>query len=115
MNRPQAKAEWDEAFKGTISFDAALRGEIYLSEEQADVLLKSRVKQCERELAEIYKPYWEKFKPNEQHALIDIYYVSGPKYVGKGTKIYENEIKYSQTGDCQFLEAILEEIYKLPE
>ena len=115
MNRPQGKAEWDTAFKGELSFDAATKKKIRLTRDQAHTLLVSRVTQCQKELSEIYKPYWERIKANEQHTLVDIYYVSGAKYVGKGTKIYENTMKYYETNDIQFHKAVNKEILKLPE
>lgn len=115
MNHPKAQSIWDEVFRGKISFDTAFKRQIKLNEEQAEELLMVQVRQCEHELSIIYKPYWEKFKPNERLSLTDIYFFSGAHYIGKRTKIYENMIKYYETSDVKFLHAVRYEIRKIPE
>ena len=77
-----SRDEWNEIFRGTISFDSAKKGEIEITKEQARMLKRYGVQIRENELAKIYTPYWNTMRANERAILTDMYYHS-PKLVGK--------------------------------
>lgn len=71
MDRGNAsRNEWNQIFKGLISFDEAKNGDSMITKEQARMLKRYGVENREKELAKIYDPYWEKMRLNER-AIVD--------------------------------------------
>lgn len=104
-----SRDEWDEIFKGSISFDSAIKGEITITKEQARMLKRFGIEMRENELAKIYTPYWYQMRANERAIVTDMYYQS-PKLVGKNTRFSQYLKEYYQTNDEHYLELATNEI-----
>ncbi len=109
MDRPEARAEWQQAFGNSISFDAARNGDVELTKEQARNLLVFSVAQRERELGRQYAPHWGKIKANERLVITDMYFQS-PKLARAGTRYHDNVMNYYKTNDIKYLNAANDEI-----
>jgi hypothetical protein len=110
MDRLNAsRAEWNQIFKGSLSFDSAIKGELEISKEQARMLKRYGVQIRENELAKIYHPYWNIMRANERAILTDMYYQS-PKLVGKNTRFSEYLTEYYKTNNAAYLELATNEI-----
>lgn len=101
--------EWNNIFKGEVSFDKAKRGEIEISREQALMLKKHGITKREIELAKIYAPYWNQMRLNERAILTDLYYQS-PELAGKKTRIAKYMKEYYKTNKVTYLDLAVTEI-----
>ncbi|MFK7968533.1 MAG: phage minor head protein [Rickettsiaceae bacterium] len=110
MDRGDAsRDEWNQIFKGSISFDSAKKGDIELTKEQARMLKRYRIAIREKELAKIYDPYWRKLRANEKAIITDLYYQS-PKLAGNNTRFSKYLKDYYKTNDMYYLELATIEI-----
>ena len=110
MDRGSAsKNEWDNIFKGALSFEDAKNGEIEITKVQARALKKFGVWLREKELAKIYAPYWNKMRLNERAILTDLYYQQ-PKLAGSKTRFCTNLKKYYRTGNSDYFELAITEV-----
>jgi hypothetical protein len=110
MDRGDAsRNEWNNIFKGSISFDEATSGNIKITEEQGYMLKRYGVEKREDELAKIYDPYWDKMRLNERAILTDLYYQS-PKLAGRDTRFSNYVKEYYKTGDSCYLDLAVTEI-----
>ncbi len=105
----ESRAEWNQLFKGSLSFDSAIKGELEINKEQARTLERYGVRIREFELAKIYHPYWDKMRANERAILTDMYYQS-PKLTGINTKFSEYLKEYYKTNNVAYLELVTNEI-----
>ena len=104
-----SRNEWNQIFKGSVSFDSAKKGDIKITKEQARMLKRYGVQIRENELAKIYNPYWNKLRANERAILTDMYY-HFPKLVGKNTRFSEYLKEYYKTNNVYYLELATTEI-----
>ncbi len=110
MDRGNAsRNEWNNIFKGSISFDSAKEGDIELTREQGKMLKQYGVSAREEEIAKIYYPYWHEMRANERAILTDLYYKS-PKLAKKGTKFCKYLKEYYKTGDVHYFELAVTEV-----
>ncbi len=101
--------EWNNIFKGTLSFEDAKNGEIEITQVQARALKKFGVGLREKELAKIYAPYWHKMRLNERAILTDLYYQQ-PKLAGSKTRFCSNLKEYYRTGNPDYFELAVAEL-----
>ncbi|MDA9163798.1 hypothetical protein N9N97_02830 [Rickettsiaceae bacterium] len=110
MNRGRASIhEWNNIFKGSTSFEEAKNGDIEITREQGQMLKQYGVSIREKELADIYNPYWDRMRANERAILTDLYYQS-PKLAKKGTKFCKYLKEYYKTGDVHYFELAVTEV-----
>lgn len=110
MDRGNAsRNEWNQIFKGLISFDAAKKGDLEITKEQARMLKRYGVVKREEELAKIYEPYWDKMRLNERAVLTDLYY-QHPKLADDKTRISTHLKEYYRTGSSDYLELAVSEV-----
>lgn len=109
MNAVGARAEWQAAFNGTVSFDDAFNGRLKLTEEQVDRLLEiSLISRC-TEVKKIYSQILYKLKANEQLAIISAYF-NCPAVVSGKSKFHAYIKAYVETADEKYLQAAVEEL-----
>ena len=104
-----SKNEWDQIFKGAISFDDAKNGNITITKEQARMLKRYGVEAREQELCNIYAPYWDKMRLNERAIITDLYYQL-PALAGRNTRLASYIKAYYKTSDIAYMRLAMEEI-----
>lgn len=104
-----AETEWNQVFKGSLSFDDAKNGRIKLTKDQGKLLKTHSIMVREEELRKIYKPYWNNMRLNERAVITDMYYQS-PKLVGRSSRFRGYINKYYETNDEDYLGLAVNEI-----
>lgn len=107
--KDDSRNEWDGVFKGLISFDDAKDGEIELTKEQARMLKRYGVANREKELAEIYAPYWNNMRLNERAILTDLYY-QAPSLADSKTRLSGYMKKYYETNNPAYFDLAVTEV-----
>jgi hypothetical protein len=111
MSDPAAKTLWGKAFAGindAPSFDDVMAGKAQITAEEA-LKLYHGVRAVKRgELSVLYEPHWDKFKPNEQLMIEDLYYNSGNRIVGRKTSVRAHMMDYGDTKDPASLKSAVE-------
>jgi GH24 family phage-related lysozyme (muramidase) len=110
MDRGDAsRNEWDEIFKGSLSFYDAKSGKIGITKEQARMLKRYGVEKRENELAKIYDPYWDKMRLNEKAILTDLYY-QRPSLAGGNSRLSKHIKDYYETNNVAYFELAVTEV-----
>ena len=87
MKAPGAREEWNKAFSNDPnkpSFDAAINGEIELTEQQIDTLYEYSINARRGRLQHAYGADWHELRGNERQA-IEILFYNCETLVGNGT------------------------------
>jgi len=109
MDSSSARAEWNEAFGGSVSFDDIYNKRCNLSESEIRTLFDLSISTRRQQIERIYGAEWD-FLPCNVRAGIEDAYFNAPSLVGAKTHFHCHICNYVQTGDESHLDKAVWEI-----
>ena len=109
MQARGARAEWEQVFGGSVSFDKVMQGELDLTDEQVEKLAKFSINTRINKLETThYQAIWSKMPINEKTAIISLFF-NAETLANDKTKLCQYMHNYYKTGNKHCLvEAVTE-------
>jgi len=118
MDAPSARQEWEQVFRGKVSFDRVREENLEITNEQAKELLDYQIMKRRKELQNFFGKDWQRLKPNEKMSIESLYFNS-PALVrrynpisgrNEDTNFSKNIKKYIKTNDPKYLKKAYNEV-----